>query len=339
MKNNFFLFIFLSVSLGSVAQEKSFVAIYKKTTPKNLYGKGQEFVDSIINRMNSETVKFGTPLLVSNHPSVYMSNYFSTENVKYYYEMIGRAILTEIDDSKYLRKIDSFAQNIRYVDIETAAKARRTIENDASDNSDTGFVAKNYYDSLIGEFSSKTIYFGLPLLYTNQPAITEYAKNKKEYFINGFEKHNATGAKISFKYPYDAKYKAGGSKSLVDGLHGSETSLLYWQGWIDKDLIATIDLGHSQGISSISISFLVRNSIQTPGKVYFEYSTDGNRFFQLNAQDIEVIKKKGKGDYSIFTFSTPDIIREVPMARYVRVTAKDNPKRNSWLLADEIAVK
>ncbi len=339
MKNNFFLVIFFSVSLGLVAQEKSFTAIYKKATPKNLYGKGQEFIDSIINRMNSETGKTGTPLLVTNHPSVYMSNYFSTENVKYYYEMIGRAILTEIDNSKYLRKIDSFAQNIRYADIETAAKARSTTENDASDNSDTGFVAKNYYDSLIGEFSSKTIYFGLPVLYTNQSPIAEYAKNKKEYFINGFENHAAVGAKISFKYPYDAKYKAGGNKSLTDGLHGSENSLLYWQGWMDKDLIATIDLGKSQGISFVSINFLVHNSIQPPGKVSFEYSTDGKRFFQLNAKETEVRKKKGTGTYTIFTFLTPDIIREVPIARYVRVTVKDNPKRNSWLLADEIAVK
>jgi F5/8 type C domain len=339
MKNNFFLVIFFSVSLGLVAQEKSFVTIYKKTTPKNLYGKGQEFIDSIINRMNSETGKTGTPLLVTNHPSVYMNNYFSTENVKYYYEMIGRAILTEIDDSKYLRKIDSFAQNIRYADIETAAKARSTTEDDASDNSDTGFVAKNYYDSLISEFSSKTVYFGLPVLYTDQQAIAEYVKNKKEYFINGFEKHNAIGAEISFKYPYDAKYKAGGSKSLVDGLHGSETSLLYWQGWMDKDLVATIDLGKSQGISSVSIKFLVRNSIETPAKVRFEYSTDGKQFFPLIVKDDILIKKKTRGAYSVFTFPTPDIIREVPMARYMRVTAKDNPKKNSWLLADEIVVK
>jgi hypothetical protein len=339
MKKNFFLVILLIASLGSVAQEKSFITIYKKTTQKNLYGKGQEFIDSIINRMNNEATKISTPLLVTNHPSVYMSNYFSTENVKYYYEMIGRAMLTEIDDSKYLRKIDSFAQNIRYADIETAAKARRTIENDVSDNSDTGFVAKNYYDSLIGEFSSKTIYFGLPVLYTNQPAINEYAKNKKEYFITGFEKHNALGKKISFKYSYDTKYKAGGSKSLVDGLYGSENPLLYWQGWMDKDLIATIDLGKSQGVSSISIEFLVINALYTPGKIYFEYSVDGKQFYRLTPEDIKPVKKKSKGVYSVFTFSTTGGIREVPVARYVRVTAKDSPKKNSWLLADEIVVK
>jgi hypothetical protein len=339
MKNNFFLVILLSVSLGSIAQEKSFITIYKRNTPKNLYGKGQEFIDSIINRMNIEATKISTPLLVTNHPSVYMSNYFSTENVKYYYEMIGRAILTEIDESKYLRKIDSFTQNIRYADIETAAKARSTTEDDASDNSDTGFVAKNYYDSLIDEFSSKTIYFGLPVLYTNQPAINEYAKNKKEYFITGFEKHNATGAKISFKYPYDAKYKAGGSKSLTDGLYGSENSFLFWQGWFDKDFIATVDLGQSQGISSVSINFLAHNTVQPPRKVYFEYSMDGKLFFQLTAEDIKPVKKKSKGVHSVFTFSTPGGIREVPVARYVRVTAKDSPRRNSWLLADEIVVK
>lgn len=339
MKNSFFLAILLTVSATLAAQEKSFTAIYKKNTRKNHYGKGQKFIDSIINRMNNATEFTGTPLLITNHPSVYMSNYFSAENVKYYYEMIGRAILSEIDESKYLRKIDSFAQNIRYTDIETAAKARSTAENDASENSDTGFVAKNYYDSLIDEFSSKTIYFGLPVMYTNQPSIAEYAKNKKEYFVNGFENHAAAGAKISFKYPCDIKYKAGGNKSLADGLHGSENPLLYWQGWMDKDLIATIDLEKVKPVNTVSISFLTQGAIQSPDKIKIEYSADGKRFFQMTPKRTEHIKNNGNGKYSLVSFETSTSDSKPVDARYIRVTAKDRSAKNSWLLADEIVVK
>jgi hypothetical protein len=104
-------------------------------------------------------------------------------------------------------------------------------------------------------------------------------------------------------------------------------------------LIATIDLGKSQGVSSISIEFLVINALYTPGKIYFEYSVDGKQFYRLTPEDIKPVKKKSKGVYSVFTFSTTGGIREVPVARYVRVTAKDSPKKNSWLLADEIVVK
>ncbi|PTN06293.1 family 20 glycosylhydrolase [Mangrovibacterium marinum] len=158
-----------------------------------------------------------------------------------------------------------------------------------------------------------------------------------------FVMHQAIGRAVEYTKPVSRYYQADGPNSLTDGVRGTETVGKYWHGFNGTDLVATIDLGESKTISSITLGCLqkYRDWIFMPSSVNFEVSTDGKNFRQLAnlANPVDRNEELAQHDFkSEF---------KAQKARYIRVTAKSTlcPEghpgagKPAWIFADEIIVE
>lgn len=191
--------------------------------------------------------------------------------------------------------------------------------------------------------------------YTAPILITSSVQLKAAVALNGvilnkipstqsFVTHKALGADIIYTNANSKSYPAEGAYTLTDGIRGTLAASQNWHGFNGKDLIATIDLGGTKNVHTITIGCLQRyfDWIFMPQYVKFETSTDGVNFVEAGTINNTVSpdeKNPVMKDFSV-AFNPQD-------ARYVRVTAKvaDCPKghpaegKPAWIFADEIIVE
>jgi predicted alpha-1,2-mannosidase len=89
---------------------------------------------------------------------------------------------------------------------------------------------------------------------------------------------------LELSEPFDPQYAAGGSQALIDGIHGSPNYQTGdWQGFWGKDVVATIDLGESKPVQSLSLGALrdIRPWIFLPKSVRFLCSQNGETWEEI----------------------------------------------------------
>ncbi|WP_299442743.1 GH92 family glycosyl hydrolase [uncultured Aquimarina sp.] len=154
---------------------------------------------------------------------------------------------------------------------------------------------------------------------------------------------------IELKNEYANRYNGGGPNALINGIKGTtDYRSGSWQGFHNSDLIATIDLGKTKEINTVSIGFLEdqRSWIFYPKKIEIWISKDGEIWKPLSKNEIE------KEPISNETASIHVVERKFAkqQARYVKIQAKtvgDIPKWHlgsdhngkAWIFADEIIIK
>ncbi len=210
--------------------------------------------------------------------------------------------------------------------------------------------AKIYYttDGAVPNISSNTYQQSFP--------ITSSLTVKAITVLNGkimnlkpaeqsFATHLAMGAEVTYKTAYSKYYPANGPNTLTDGIRGKLSHSQSWHGIDNNDLTATIDLGKSKEIKSITIGCLQNyNSwIFMPASVQFEISEDGQNFTLLSKVDNDIpldLKAATIKDFKVMTSGK--------QARYIRATAqkiegcpKGHPGEGkpAWIFADEIIVE
>ncbi|MCD6347526.1 MAG: beta-galactosidase [Bacteroidales bacterium] len=165
--------------------------------------------------------------------------------------------------------------------------------------------------------------------------------SSRSFFI-----HKAIGKSVSYRTGYTGRYSAGGEFGLVDGIRGTRDYLDgKWQGFMAKDLVATIDLGELTTVHKVITGCLqdTRSWIFMPSSVQVSGSLDGEEYVLLGEDfnDIDqhapgAIKKDFKTTFPIAAF------------RYIRVRAKNiglcpdwhNGKGNAaFLFVDELVVE
>src|SRR5690606_112136 len=83
---------------------------------------------------------------------------------------------------------------------------------------------------------------------------------------------------IKLETEYANQYNGGGNDALIDGVHGAiDFRTGAWQGYHDKDLKATLNLGSSKEIKTVSVNFLQdqRSWIFYPSEVSCFVSENG----------------------------------------------------------------
>jgi hypothetical protein len=138
--------------------------------------------------------------------------------------------------------------------------------------------------------------------------------------------------KLTLSSEYSSQYIAGGDNALIDGIRGTTNwSSGAWQGYWEKDLVATVDLGRVQRVSEVGAGFLqdIGSWIWFPRRVEIELSVDGKSFTPVASivhhDDATAIR-------NYVQTITPQ------NARYVRLRAANSGK-NTWIFADEILIK
>lgn len=156
----------------------------------------------------------------------------------------------------------------------------------------------------------------------------------------------AVGKHIQLATPASSQYPGTGQYNLVDGALGSAYNDGFWNGWLDHDLDAVIDLGEVHPIRSVELSLLeqVNVWILFPEVLELYQSSDG-RDWQL--VDKSVTKRPVVPDAAsreLVGFKLPDGLH----ARWLRVVAKSGRRlpawhpgagKPAWIFADEVVVR
>lgn len=158
-----------------------------------------------------------------------------------------------------------------------------------------------------------------------------------------FTFNKATGKKVSITKTPNEKYPGqGGPFSLVNGVW-SDKGLSYpdWLGFVGDDIVATIDLGKSQQVSTVKLHTLDQNGswVYLPQYVEVLVSTDGKKYTSAGRSS-EFVKDTLTMGWITVNFRSRN-------ARYVRVVAKNyglipegkpGAGNKAWLFADEVQV-
>jgi len=152
--------------------------------------------------------------------------------------------------------------------------------------------------------------------------------------------------KITLLSKYSSQYTGGGDLALIDGIRGT-TNLSdgAWQGYQGKDLIALVDLGEVQQVSTVAVGFLqdIGSWIWMPRGVDVELSLDGKTFRPAMSITSDVSEKREGA-------ITKEFVKSIPptSARYLRIRAVNFGKipawhpgsgGDAWIFADEIIIE
>jgi hypothetical protein len=154
--------------------------------------------------------------------------------------------------------------------------------------------------------------------------------------------------KIELQTEYANQYNAGGQNALIDGIFGTEDFRTgTWQGYFDKDVIATIDLGSLKQIQSISTQFLQdqKSWIFLPTEIEILTSVDGENFKSAYKKQFQKVKP-----IDAPSIEKLNIDVEEENIRYVKIIAKKLGQLpewhlgyaqdgRSWLFIDEIEIR
>jgi hypothetical protein len=152
--------------------------------------------------------------------------------------------------------------------------------------------------------------------------------------------------KITLQSNYSSQYTGGGDLALIDGIRGTTNwSGGAWQGYQGKDLVALVDLGEVQEVSTVGASFLqdIASWIWMPTRVDVELSIDGKTFGPVISIPNDVSEKREGA-------ITKEFVKSIgpKSARYVRIRAVNFGKipawhpgsgGDAWIFADEIIVE
>ncbi|WP_299115727.1 GH92 family glycosyl hydrolase [uncultured Winogradskyella sp.] len=153
---------------------------------------------------------------------------------------------------------------------------------------------------------------------------------------------------ITLESEYANQYSAGGNDALIDGIRSTKNYRTgSWQGYYDRNLIATVDLGRQKPINTITVNFLQDQGawIFYPTEVQCLVSKDNMNFKALPSYKIDASKRDSELEIRTLEFKIP-----MTEYKYVKIIAKKMGKLpewhlgypydgRSWIFVDEISIK
>lgn len=149
------------------------------------------------------------------------------------------------------------------------------------------------------------------------------------------DRHLAMDAKITYACAWNAKYPAGGERTLIDGTRGTPTYLDgLWQGFTEP-MDVTIDLGKVCRIGHIYSVFLQEREqwVYMPREVEVFISRDGKNYESLGIRrpsTSEMNPRPVQEQMDWFTSSE---------ARFIRMKATIGRSAGHFIFTDEIVVQ
>ncbi len=154
-----------------------------------------------------------------------------------------------------------------------------------------------------------------------------------------------TNWELKLNSSYANQYSAGGDKTLIDQIRGSDDFRTgAWQGYENQDIEVEIDLKKKRKLNEVTMGFIQdsRSWIWIPSEVSFMVSKNGKDWYT-----IETIKSTTPLERGEVTIEDIGFKKEIK-TRYLKIIAKNmgpcpewhlgagNP---TWLFADEISIK
>jgi len=152
--------------------------------------------------------------------------------------------------------------------------------------------------------------------------------------------HKAVGKKVLLKEIYSDKYQGTGEFNLVNTLRGTKNFHdKQWQGWLGKDIEATIDLEKEMSIHQVVVGTLENqgSGIYFPIAIQVFVSVDGEKYEEAGTFE-RPFAKNGISELKDFKVAFDEC-----SARYVKVLVRNVKKvpngGGTWMFVDEIIIE
>ncbi len=310
---------------------------------KGYYGdKASYYVKEYIARMTNNLEKSDRALTLYEPPFTHSEGFMSPENLEGYYALLEEAGNLCNDDSVAVHRIEMIKQSLRYAKLEVA-KSLPFTDHWIFEKEGDHMLKQEYY-FMLDELVSRAEEYGPELFHEISIKPEEYRKIMSDYFANGIVRHKAIGAEVSYETEPNSPYLANGSKSLTDGVKGTMTYQMLWQGWWGKDLEVIIDLRDLMQVSSVKVGYLDDNQswIMAPRAVNVWISDDASTYRLSGSAQNKAAGLKLNKDRSALVVELGNDAK----ARYIKVKVENIGKLplwrgvegDAWLFVDEIEV-
>ncbi|MEO8146797.1 MAG: DUF4838 domain-containing protein [Bacteroidia bacterium] len=313
---------------------------------KGYYGAAGEDLLNYYYTLQENLNNSGDWLDIYGNPVTPHNSWLSIENMVDYNEFIEGAKANVYGDSVFMKRVERAALPFIYAQLEQA-KFYGTGENGIFEKDENGkWNVKEEIIEKVNEFVTELKSQKIKTLNENNLSPDTYYDNWQHIFSHGMIEHFAMDKPVTFEIPFSPKYPAKGVNTLTDGIGGYDDYHYNWLGWEGEDMIATVDLGETKNVSSISCDFMEdqKSWIFFPSNVEYFYSADGRKFLPMGS--IKSDEPKANKNANIKSFSIQS--KTFYPARYVKVVAHNLntcPRWHigagypCWIFCDEIVVR
>lgn len=310
------------------------------------YGTAGEAITNYFYALEDNQENSGDGLDIYGNPVTPHKTWLSIENIKTYNAFLSDAREVVATDSILSSRVERASLPMQYAALEQA-KFYGTGENGIFEKDELGkWHAKNSMRIRVTDFVNTLKRQNIKTINENVLSPDKYYADWQRIFTHGMIEHFAMDKNVSFEIPFSPKYPAKSAKTLTDGIGGYDDYHYNWLGWEGEDMIATIDLGETKNINSLSCDFMEdqKSWIFLPSTVDYLFSMDGKNFIPLGSVKSEA--PSANKTFNTKTFAVQSKISN--KARYVKVIAhnlKTCPRwhigagNNCWIFCDEIIVR
>lgn len=158
--------------------------------------------------------------------------------------------------------------------------------------------------------------------------------------------HKGLGKAVTYTYPYHKRYSADGNYNLVNGIKGTGYfNDGKWQGFLEYDLEAVVDLEKPTEISKIAMDFISKLSsrILQPKAVRISISDNGKDFEVIEEFHNLLTEDTEKDEIKSYAYTGEPV-----SARYVKIAGENSGKcpdwhldsgEKAWVFIDEIVIE
>jgi hypothetical protein len=309
------------------------------------YGKAAPFIRKYIDTMEDTLEASGEDLLIYGYPKPSARGYLSAQNLDIYSGLFDKAEEATKGNPAVYARVLTARLPLQFAILEQAKIYGTGDHGFYFLDSNGTWKPKPSLMALLDSFVVRCKRFGIPRLEEHGTSPDEYLASTKRTLDAGMKKHLALFKAVQLDPPASPKYHSGDASTLTDGLKGWENFNMNWLGFEGEDMVATIDLGKVETITSVTTDFLqdIDAWIFMPLSVEVEVAGDGRKFRTVGRIETTI------SEHREGAFIEPMVFRMKPQqAQYIRVKAENRkmcPNWHigagglAWIFADEIVVE
>lgn len=310
---------------------------------QNFYGSAAVPMLNYINLLQTQLEASGETLTSDHHPSQGLKSYFRPEYMDQYNYFFNQAEELGQNDPQ-LRdriKLARLAQAYATLDL---ARASATGTKGFYMNVNNKWIVVPGLRTFTDNFVSECERMNVTLMNSAGMTPQDFRRDIFTFLDQSVNGHKAFRKIPQFTVAPSMKYAGGSGEMVVDGIMGAKNFANNYVGWSASDLVATLDLGNTEMVNSISLTFLqnLAANIWLPTSVKFEVSADGNTYQSIGQVNAST------GEKTIGPLTQNFQVRPGKSARYLRITAANRGTcpdwhfaagEPAWIFTDEIVVQ
>lgn len=290
------------------------------------YGKAAPVIAEYLSLLQTNIQSHATNLDIYGNPVNNHTDYLSPVNMDKYSQLMDKAEKLTENDTSAFQHIQSLRLTQEYVYLQQAkffGKDRDGLfVKDAAGN----FITRPGLPKRVEHFTAISIQSGVKELSEGGISPAKYASQWEEIFHTNSKDNLAANAMVTLVHPFAPEYPSKKKRTLVDETPGYEDFSYNWLCFYEVPMEATVDLGMSKKINTVTMHFLedARHWIFRPSAVSVEISDDGVLYRKLNSISHKMIEE----DYTVSFLPYKCIVNDT--ARFIKIKASNWPSLPAW---------